>query len=261
MSYEFVKAPKSEIDRAGIRQSLASARPDKRVEAIKDEGDHWLVRLVAADTPPFLKKDDEETEEAPKDAPKDETSDDESDDKPKEEGEDKEKSKDDGEGDALGKLKNLVSEIQSLFDELVNSSGEVTQKADEKDKALQDAHETIKQHLPDGDSAPASLEDIGPVPGGPPVDAPGAPAAPKSAPVPGGKKKRPGMAPGGVSTFTHRRTFVATHEGVDENGERISMVAAAAQLEADPQFENYEVVGIKEEDGKYVAKLELRSEA
>lgn len=259
--YEFVKAPKSEIDRAGIRQSLASARPDKRVEAIKDEGDHWLVRLVAADAPPFVKKD-EETEEAPKDAPKDEASDDDGEDKPKEEGDGESKDKgDDGEGDALGKLKNLVSEIQSLFDELVNSSGEVTQKADEKDKALQDAHETIKQHLP-GDGAPVpGAEDIGPVPGGPPVDGPAAPAAPKAAPVPGGKKKRPGMAPGGVSTFTHRRTFVATHEGVDENGERISMVAAAAQLEADPQFENYEVVGIKEEDGKYVAKLELRTEA
>lgn len=258
--YEFVKAPKSEIDRAGIRQSLAAARPDKRVEAIKDEGDHWLVRLVAADAPPFVKKEeDASSDDAPKDEdePKDEAKDDDADDD-KEEGEDKGDSKDDGEGDALGKLKTLVQEIQGLFDELVNSSGEVTQKADEKDKALQDAHETIKQHLP-GDSAPGA-EEIGPVPGGPELEGLDGPKPPKAAPVPGGKKKRPGLAPGGVSTFTHRRTFVATHEGVDENGERISMVAAAAQLESDPQFENYEVVGIKEEDGKYVAKLELRRE-
>lgn len=264
--YEFVRTQKSAITRSGIRQSLASARPEMRVEAIKDDGDYWLVRLVkrddrvsasqrVAELPPFLKKDDEApAEEAPKDeAPEGE----EHEDKPKEEGEEKSDEKgdkDDGEGDALGKLKNLVSEIQGLFDELVNSSGEVAQKAEEKDQKIKDIHDTVAEEVGDA----AGLADIGPTPGsGPPM--PGAPA-PKAPAAPGAKPPRKRPAPPGVSTFTHRRSFIATHEGVDADGNRISMVAAAAQLEADPQFEDYHVVNIKEEGDKYVAKLELKSE-
>jgi hypothetical protein len=258
MTFEIVTTAKKNLkDEDAVRERLAKDRPGMRIEAIVDRGSSWWVRL--AEGPPFPPKDEEApSEDAPKDLEEatDEKSDD-SDDDEKSDDDDKkgEDKKDDGEGDALGKLKELVGEMQSLFDELVNKGGEIAEDAKAKSDKIKEIHDTVKDDVSD------SPAEVGPVPGGgpvPPMDGPPVPQGPKPAKGLDKRKKLPGG--GGLSTFTNRRTFIATHDGVDNDGKRISMTAAARELEENEEWSAYEVVNIKAEGDKYVAKLQLRED-
>lgn len=310
--YEIVEAPKNLApSKDAVRQAIANERPGYRIEAIRETEDAWEVRIAKIDgrvsgatrVAEFPFKDDEdskddsssEDKEEPSDAP-DVSSDDSSDDdggdsedsSDSSEGDDDSSgdfggdekkddkdNKDDGEGDALGKLRELVNQIQSLFDELQNKAQETVDKADAQQKAVDeigdtlDAHRSPKAEPGLGPDAALGLEDIGPGMGtggpNPPVPGAGGGQPPKKLPgagAPGAsgvdKRKKPLLAPGQVSTFS-RHHEVATHPGVDEEGNRISLTAAAHDLEQSEVFAAYEVVSIVEDDnGQYVAKLRLR---
>jgi hypothetical protein len=266
MQYEIVKVLKTDAEtEAIVTAGVKAARPTQYIQNVLENEDHWLVRLAEF---PFEKKDDEGSDDAPE-APADDAGDkeDDAEEKPEEsesdddgEKKDKKDNKSDGEGDALGKLKSLVGEIQSLFDELTNSTQEVADKADEQAGAVEEIGGLLDKHrgpkdegLGLGDDLGAELGDVGPVPGGGPV--PSVPTGPK--PAKGLDKRKPG-APG-ISTFTHREFEYATHPGVDAEGNKISIIAAAMELANSDELKAFEVEALKADtDGKYVAKLKRK---
>lgn len=253
------------------------------VQMIKDAGEEWEVRL--ADLPPFMKKD-EESEDAPKDAPEDAPKDDDSDDKPKADKKDDSKSekseKGESKGDSLGELRSLIQELQSQVEKVVSVAESVSADAESKQQKMEEIHDSVKEHvdgkgekgdLGDVPAPPvppdaAGLEDVpaGPPAGGPPKPpgAPKVPGAPGGRPGagPGGKPQRPVRPPSGVPVFTKNQTEVIKHDGVDAEGNKITLVAAAAAIEADEEWSDYEVTGMTENrDGTFSARLTLKSES
>lgn len=276
------------VDKSFTKDQIrAEARKNGQiVQMIRDADTEWEVRL--ADLPPFMKKD-EESEEAPKDAPEDAPKDDDSDDEPKAEKKDDdskgEKSeKGESKGDSLGELKSLIQELQSQVEKVVSVAESVSADAESKQQKMEEIHDSVKDHV-DGNKdkgelgdvpAPpvpgdaAGLEDVpaGPPMGGPPAGgppkppgAPKAPGAPGGRGAPGGKPQRPVRPPSGVPVFTKNQSEVIKHDGVDADGNRISLVAAAAAIEADEEWSDYEVTGMTENrDGTFSARLTLKSE-
>jgi len=260
---------------------LAAAYPDWRVENVVEVDGEWQARLVqdkisssqrevvAGDPPPFLKKKDDKEDSSDDDSDDDSGDDDPDDDgiPDKDDPADDSDSDDDSHGDKGGDGKNPAKEVQKVIDELTNLLADLGGKAqdlqkshDEKDEKLKDIAETAGGGLGDAPVGPPpggamGPDEIGPTPGGPP---PGGgskiPLIPKRPGVPTGDAP----IPGGPSAFSNRRTEIASHSGVDDRGNRISLVAAAAQLERDPAFAAYKVVDIKEENGQYIAKLQVR---
>src|SRR5581483_4663849 len=271
MTYEFVKAAKSAVaTEEAVRAVVKAERPEFQIEAVGDKGDHWLVRLVkdeklAADFP-FKKKDDagkkDDVDVEPQDDSED-TDTDPDDDGDNDSNEDTDSDDDKGDEDkkpkgedALSRLKELVHEISGLFNELTNKAGEAVQKADDQQKAVDDIAGTLDQHRSPGSDAAMTLDDIGPTPGSPPgpphggpgVPSPKVPPGPEAPGMPGfNRGKKPLPPGGGISAFTNRLE-TATHPGTDAEGNKISLTAAALELENDPQFEEYEVVAMKEDD-------------
>jgi hypothetical protein len=268
---EILSASKEHSEDA-VRAGVLSARPGFKIQAVEDKGDEWLVRISDDEDskPDFLKKKDESDDSS------DDSSDEESEPKSdsdsedsKDEGGDK-KEKGDSDKGSVDKLRGLVDELTKTMEEVVQHAEDVAADADGKQQKMEEIHDSVKDHVKDGEKpglgeelppsdAPmpadgVGLEDIGPTPTAPPKGGPKPPA------LPGAKPKRPGMNPGGgIPTFTNVQ--VAQHPGYNEQGERISLVAAAAVLENDPEFTEYEVVGMVEnKDGSYSAKLKRKSE-
>lgn len=265
MQYEIVKVLKTDAEtEAIVTAGVKAARPTQYIQNVLENEDHWLVRLAEF---PFEKKDEESSDEAPSDDPTEEEkpeeessddSDDKADDKDGEK-KDKKDNKSDGDGDALGKLKSLVGEIQSLFDELTNSTQEVSDKADEQASAVEEIGGLLDVHRGPKSDAAELPGDIGPVPGGGDVGlgggVPPVPTGPK--PAKGLDKRKPG-APG-INTFTHNEYEYATHPGVDENGEKMTIMAAALELANSDELKEFEVEALKADtDGQYVAKLKRK---
>lgn len=254
MIYEIVSAPKSDLPtEEAVRAALAKEKPGLTVENITTEGNEWVVRL-ADGKPPWLDKEDsgDAPDESADSADADSDSDSDSDSKDKGDKKDKKK------GDPVGEVKNVIDQLTTLFQDLGGKVQDLQAAHDEKEQKLKDIGDTVGDSAGGPGDLPPGLEGdgeaVGPTPGGPP--APPMPAK-------GLDKRKPGLpgAPGGgLPTFTHKYE-VATHPGVDSEGKRISLTAAATALEADPDFVEYEVVGMTENaDGTYSAKLKLRSE-
>jgi len=263
MLYEIHTATKDHSE-ADVRAGAVETFPGWTVESIKDNGDEWLVRIVAdGDKPPFLDdaKDDAPTDDAPDDDAADDAADDaddKSDDTKDDDSKDKgDKDKDEKGGDVAAELKDLLTQLQDVIKQVNDKAGDAVSEVEDHRDKLDKAKDAL------GDDAPAGLDDL-------PGDGPGA-DGPPAPPLPGGAKPKPGMPAGpksvvpgrpgvpggggpGLPTFTN--VEVATHPGVDETGARISLLAAAQSLESDPDFAEYEVVGMVENaDGSYSAKL------
>ena len=267
-----------------IEALLAQAYPEWRVENLVEAEGEWQARLVqdriskskrkvvAGDAPPWLKKkddskdsdEDSDSGDSDSDFSGKDDSDGDSDDSSDDDGDDKDS---DGDGDGKEKKADPVKEVQRVIDELTALLGDLGGKTQD----LQDAHEDKAQKLKDiadtvGPDAAGPGPD-GPLPpgldGGAPPDAvgphPGG-GAPPIPPVP----RRPGVPtgnapiPGRPSAFGSKRTEIAWHSGLDEVGNRITIEAARHQLESDPAFTNYQLVDIKEQNGQYVAKLQVK---
>lgn len=262
--YEIVETPKQEGQtKAQVVAALRKERPGFRIVAVtqgqdEDGNDVWLAEIEQRVSSskreaefPFEKKDEKE---APKsedsDDDDDEDSDDDDDDDDSEESDEKGEKK---EGDPLGRLKELVSEIQGLFDDLAGHADEVATDADEKQKKVDEVHKLVDEHA--SEPNPAA---VGPTPGGPDSALP-----PESMPQPGGKPPAPGAprkrrpAPAGPTAFS-RRTEIAKTAGVDEEGNRISLSAAALALEAQDEWADYEVTDIRHQGDIIIAKMQLR---
>jgi hypothetical protein len=261
---EIIKAPKSEHKtEEALRQALATARPEQRIEAIRSIGQEWFIRLAdddddSDDKPDFLKgKGDDDAEKG------EEKPDGDSEDKGEELGE----SVEDAKQDLVKELNDVIQQATQVLEQMGEKAQEVADDAKEKDDKIKEIHDTVKDHVaPGGEGLPPEglppegmpPADVGPVPGGPP---PGGRPAPRGAPRPPAQKKRPIGPPSGVSAFGGRRTEIVTHSGTDENGTRISLLAAANALAEDPDFAGYELVGMTANaDGTYSAKLKLQSE-
>lgn len=258
---------KHAADEATLRAAVAQERPDSLIEGVVLDGDNWLVRVKTAegDLPPFMKKKEDPA------AGGDEAADDAEDaldggDDEAAEGEGDEKKPGDekgkGKGDPLAELKTIIEQAQKVFEELGGKAEEVAADAEEKGNKIDEINDSIQEHVkgPGAEDAPLP-GDIGPTPGAGPVP-PGAGGPPKRPGVPSGKPPvRPGMNPGGgIPAFTNRQTEIVRHPGVDENGEWMSIVAAAAKLEEEEAFANYYVDGMTtNSDGTYSAKLKLRN--
>lgn len=256
MIYEIVEAPKSELaTEEALRAALAQHKPEFTVENIESDESIWTVRLAADDDKPdFLKKKDDAPDEAADDA---EDSADDSADEAEEGESDEGKGDEKGDkkhGDPVAEVKKVIDQLTTLFTDLGGKVDELQSAHDDKAQKLKDIQDTVGDEAGPGAGAPPGLEDIGPTPGKP---APGAPPMPS----PGMDKRKPGVPGvpgGGLPAFTNYQ--VATHPGVDASGKRISLVAAANAMETDPDFEEYEVVGMTENaDGTFSAKLKLKS--
>lgn len=263
---------------------LENAYPDWRVENVIESNGEWQARLVqdkistskrkvVADAPPWLKKkddggsddsDSDSDDSSSDDADDDDSSEDDSseEDKGDDKGSDgKEKGK--GKGDPVKEVQKVIDELTSLLTDLGGKTQELQNAHDEKADKLKDIADTVGPDSdgpgplpglddlgPDGPGGAKTPGEIGPTPGGGPA---GIPPIPKRPGVPTGDAPMPGRP----SAFGHR-TEIAHHSGFDPSGNRISLVAAATQLEADPAFKAYEVVDIKEENGQYIAKLQVK---
>lgn len=262
--FEIVSAKKSNLpDEAKVRSALAQTRPNFVIENIEDKGDEWLVRLRTADVPPFLKKKDEDAGSDSSDSGASVdgdagVSDDDADSSGDDTGDD---SSSDDSGDSKNKKHDPVKEVERIIGDLQNLLGELGGKT----KELQDAHQEKEDKLKDiadtvgpGDVAPPLPADIGPTPtpSAPAAGPGGAPRPPRRPGVPSGGAPRPGLP----TAFTKRRTEVVNHPGVDDKGQRITLLAAASALESDPEWSDYEVAGMTvNADGTFAAKLKLRS--
>lgn len=267
MIYEIVTVPKSDIaTEEALRAALAEHKVGFAVENIKSDDSLWTVRLAADDDKPdFLKKKDEAPDESADSA--EDATDDSADEA--EEGEDGEKSdkgegeKGDKKGDPVKEVKTVIDQLTQLFTDLGGKVEELQSAHDEKAQKLKDIGDTVGgEGGPGGlEGGPEGVEGMPPA-GGLPEDVgptPGKPAGPPRPPMPskGLDRRKPGL-PAGLPAFTNYQ--VATHPGVDDKGEKISLTAAAVEMEADPEFSNYEVVGMTENaDGTFSAKLKLRS--
>jgi hypothetical protein len=275
------------VDKSFTKEQIrAEARKNgQMVEFILDAGEHWDVRL--ADLPPFMKKDEEGEDSGGDDAPKEESGDDKEEapkSEKKDDGEEKSDSKGESKSDSLGELKSLISDLQSQVEKVLSVAEQVSSDAESKQQKMEEIHDSVKDHVkgekggegeapaapvPPSDAPPAAgLEDIpGPPPGGPgagpkpPAAGPKVPGAPGGRGMPGGKPQRPVRPPSGVPVFTKNQSEVITHPGVDAEGNKITLVAAAAAIEADEEWADYEVAGMTENhDGTFSAKLKLKSE-
>lgn len=229
-----------------VREALKSVRPNSKVENIVWNEKNWVIRL--ADTPDFLKKKDEDdsSDESSGDEESDSSDEptDESDNSDHPDNKDKEKS-----GDPVEKIKGLLKELEGVVGEL----------AGHKDK-VDDIHKIVD---PEGAGADVPItdgppEDIGPtpqpMPGGGMGGGMGGPRGPMAP-----RRPRPGMTPPGrPSTFTKRKTEVAHHSGLDDEGNLLSLTEVGKALEADPEFEEYIVEAIKKDGDSYIAKLVLK---
>ncbi len=269
MIYEVVSAPKSALaTEEALIAALKEAKPGFTVENITSDNEEWTVRL-AADGPPFEKKDESDadsdssdSDSSDSDASDESDSDSDSDSDGDSEDGDNEKGKNDA--NPAAEVKGIINQLTQLFTEMGGKVEELQAAHDEKSDKLKDIADTAGGGLPgEGDMPPGGLEDmaeVGPTPGS------GGPKPPMGGPKPpmpskGMDRRKPGLpgAPGGgLPAFTNFQ--VASHPGVDDKGEKISLTAAATALEADPDFENYEVIGMTENpDGSFSAKLKLKS--
>jgi hypothetical protein len=270
---EILTASKEHSEDA-VRAGLAESRPGFRIETMELVGDEWNIRISDEGGFPFKKKDDDDSGESSS-----EKSESDSDDKKEDSDDSDGEKKDSDDGDSnkkddnasVEKLRSLVEELQQKVEEVVQNAAEVAEDADGKQQKMEEIHDSVKEHVKgDGDGekseglpgedAPAAplpedgvgLEDIGPTPGAPPKGGPKPPMPPAP-----GAKKRPPMTPG-VSTFG--RAVVANHPGVNDQGERIELLAAALQIADDPEFAELELVGmVKNRDGSFSAKLQPRN--
>lgn len=249
-----------------VEALLTEAYPDWRVENLVEEDGTWKARMVQAadDVPAFLKekgkKKDESSDSSDSsddDGDSDSSDDSDDDDSDSDEKSDKGKSK----SDPVAEVQKIMDELQGLLSDLGGKTQELQDAHDDKADKLKDIADTVGD---DGEPAgpPRGLgpkaemtpDQIGPTPQSGPV--PPVPRRPGMG-MPGG------MPPGSPSAFSSRRrtrraTEIATHPGINEKGERISLTAAMAELEADPKFKDYEVVQTRQEGGKYIAKLQLK---
>lgn len=276
MLYEILSTSTDHSEDA-VREGIANTRPDWTLEDLKLVNDEWLIQVSKkeADGNPFAEEDSsDDAKEAPEGTPEDDAEDkaegepeDSKGDKKDEKGEKGDKPK----GDVASELKDLMGQLQDIIKQVSDKAGdavsEVEDHRDKLDKAKDALGEGEGEGLPGlGDEAPAP-----PIPGDAAELGGGAkpPMPPKRPGVPGGGGRprpgipgRPGAPAGGgpgIPTFTN--VEVATHPGVDKEGNRISLVAAASVLEADPEFTEYEVIGMVENtDGTYSAKLKKKSE-
>lgn len=270
MEYEILTASKDHSEDA-VRKGIATTRPDLTIEDLKlvDNKWHIMATVKEGEKPPFLQdapSDDAPAEGSPEEeateTPDEEKAEDKKDDKS--DSKDKGKDGDKPSGDVVSELKDLMTQLQDVIKQVSDKAGDAVAETEEHRKKLDEA----KDALGDGEGGPGPLGDApappmpdeaglgdGPpgLPKGPPV--PRGPRAPGARPRPG----RPGVPGGGpgIQPFTH--VEVAEHPGTNEKGERISLVAAAADLESDPEFAEYEVVGMVENsDGTYSAKLKKK---
>jgi hypothetical protein len=277
MSYQIITAPYEEGQtEEQVFASVASANPNSVIEGIRVENGIWEVRLASkrvskskrtADFPddfPGDAKPDSDADaedDVPDEAepPKDD-SEDKNDEKPSKDKEDKPKDKEKSD-DPVGQIEKLITQVQDLLGELGGKAKEVTDKAKEHSDKVDEIHKLVD---PDADVKIDGVDDMPPVPGisdvGPTPGGGGAPVPPKPhLPGAGPDHRKPPFLPGGgVSTFTKRRTEIVTHPGVDESGTRITIRQAAAELEADEEYTDYAIASIREDNGKYIAKLQLK---
>jgi hypothetical protein len=266
MGYEIVSAKKSKLtDEDKVRSALAQTRPNFVIENIEDRGDEWLVRLRTADVPPFLKKKDED---AGSDSSDSGISDDSdagvSDDDSDSSGDDTDDDSSSGDSsdskdkkhDPVKEVERIIGDLQGLLGELGGKTKELQDAHQEKEDKLKDIADTVGG--PGDEVAPPLPADIGPTPTpkAPPAGPGGALRPPRRPGVPSGGAPRPGLP----TAFTKRRTEVVNHPGVDDKGQRITLLAAASALESDPEWSDYEVAGMTvNADGTFAAKLKLRS--
>jgi hypothetical protein len=265
MSVYEIHAASKDHSEDEIRAGATAAFAGWTVEAIKDAGDEWQVRLVknADDKPPFLqeKKDDAPADDMPDDVD-DAVDSDAADDGESDKGDSKDKG-DKPKGDVVSELKDLMGQLQDVIKQVSDKAGEAVSETEEHRDKLDKAKDALGEEggLPGLDDVPGLGDDAPapPLPGGAKPAGPGGKKPPFGGPksvVPG----RPGIPSGGgpgLPTFTN--VEVATHPGVDEKGARISLLAAAQSLESDPDFSDYEVVGmIENADGSYSAKLKKK---
>jgi hypothetical protein len=262
--YEIISASKSDLKtEEELRAALAVHYAGAEVETINEDNKTWTIRLAADDEegeddgPDFLKKKDEGPDS-------DSDSDSDSDEKD-EEDEDGDGDKDgDNDGDGDGAKKDHAAEVKAVIDQLTSLFQDLGGKVD----SLQAAHDEKAQKLKDIDKTVGEdgeppmgpgPEEIGPTPGAGPAGLGGPPKPGLPGPGPDGRKRpAPPMPGGGLPAFTNYQ--VAKHPGVNAKGARITLVAAAAELENDEEFAAYEVVGMTENaDGTYSAKLKLRT--
>lgn len=251
--YLIVNASKEDAPTRGdVRAAAAQAYPKYSVEAILDLDDSWDVRLARKDHVSRIRRTAEfppglvDKEDKPKDPPSDEAPDEDNEEEPEEEESEEDKkeepkpSKDKKSDDPLEQLEDLVNQIEGLVDQLRGTKEKVRDKADKVDEV---------RDLVSDEPGP---EEIGPVPGGPPTGGPPAPKVP-GRPGPSPAQRKP---PVGVPTFSKRQTRIVRRDA------NVSAAFAAAELEQDPQFEDYEVEEIKRDTrtNQFVAKLKLREE-
>lgn len=272
MLYEIHTASKDQTEDE-VRAGAATTFPEWKIEGVRDAGDEWLVRIYkdSDGKPPFLDDAAEDENEPPEGSPEDEAEDkaegEPEDSKADKKDEAKDKGKGEkGKGDVVGELKDLMQQLQDVIKQVSDKAGDAVAETEEHRQKLDEAKDALGDDAgPAGELPPPlpgdakGLDDIGPTPGGPPVG-PGAKKPPFGGPksvIPG----RPGVPGGGgpgLPAFTHN-TEVAQHPGVDDKGARISLLAAAQDLEADPDFADYEVIGmIENPDGSYSAKLKKK---
>lgn len=273
MAIEIVAASKQNLaDEDAVKQAIAKLRPDQLIENIVEKDGEWLVRL--ADKPPFLQDKDPDDDGDDDTSPATDTDDnagtddssDDSDSKDKSDKSDKSDSKSDSKGDVAGELKDLIGQLQDVLKQVQDKAGDAVKQVEDHQDKLDKAKDAL------GDDG-----DVGPVPGGGPGPD-GLPLSPVDAPVPGdlgagpvppkgGPKPphRPGVPSGGApkpgvpSAFAKRRTEIVSHSGRHENGASMTLLEAANQLQSDPEWSDYEVVGMTENaDGSFSAKLRLR---
>jgi hypothetical protein len=275
--YQILSAKTKDLTEDALRERVAEVYPEWELEALEEKNDTWMVRLQKKADFPFDKKDKADDAEDTADEAKDTA--DEADDKA-DEAEDKADDAKDEDGDSdvdasdgidegeakdlVGELTALQDQLNSLVTELGGKAQEVADDAAAKDEKIKDIADSVAEVAPPGLDGPAGLTDetLGDapaMPGGPGMGGPGR-GAPKPPAVPGRKRPPAGVrAPGGPSVFTNRKTEVVTHPGRDAKGGRISIVAAARELEAQTEFKNYEVISMTTNpDGTFSAKLRAK---
>jgi len=268
MIYEILSASKSDLaTEEALLAALKEAKPGFTVENIDSDDKEWTVRL-AADGPPFEKKDEDDSSDDSDSSDSDSDSDSDSSDSDSDSDGDSD-SDSDGDGDGekskknpAGEVKRVIDMLTNLFTELGGHVEDLQSAHDEKDQKLKEIGDSVSEAVGGPEEGMEgmpglgpSLEDVGPTPG--------KPAGPPRPPMPskGMDRRKPGLpgAPGGgLPTFTNFQ--VVNHPGVDDTGNKISLTAAAEVLEADPEFEQYEVVGMTENaNGSFSAKLRLKT--
>lgn len=247
-----------------VRVVLSSRHPDYDVQAILDGGDRWVSRLVAADEDmskleestdgdlPPLPGDEEDAPEGDDDKPKGEKEDKKDDGEEKKEDKPKKKPKEDS--DLAGRVQDIIGELTDLLDELGGAASDLQGKHDEKDQKLKDISDLTSDVSEGPGGMPESLEDIGPVPGGPDLGMSEGVTPPKP-PTKADKRRKPMV---GVPAFTNSRMVsVPLFKG---NGEKTSLAAAANRIYSDERYNEYEISGIvsDEDENRYVAHLTLK---